>query len=480
VSRLRALALIAALLAGCGAETPPPLPSLEALVPEQALPPVREQIRAAWEAARSAPRDAAASGGLGMVLSAYGQSEPARLCYRRAGLLDPGEFRWPYYEAISLHYEAISLRDLGRLDEAVARMEQALAIAPKHPEGRLRLGDWRAATGDPAGALARYRSVVADAPGRADARLRLGRLLLDRGDPEAAATQLRAALEADWRVGEVHYVLSRALRALGDSGAAQQHALLFQRFQGRRLHLADPLVRQVAELDLSDKPHLTRAAWHREQGRPEQAAEALTRALAVNPGNAAARMDLMQALAEVGHMAAAKDQYLEAVAALPEDPTPHERWGRLCLRDLDYPGAAAAFKQALDLGGEQPDLLADLGLSLERQDDRPGASGAYRHALALAPGHPEANAGLGRLLLASGETAEALPYLERAAAAPGTGRARRLHRLALAQAELGQPDAARRSLVQARPLAVAGVDPGLSRDIDVALRTLQLTEPETL
>jgi tetratricopeptide (TPR) repeat protein len=194
---------------------------------------VRAQIRAAWDAASAAPEDGTASGGLGMVLSAYGQSEQARSCYLRARRLDPAEFRWPYYEAISLG-------DLGRLDEAIGVMGTALALRPDHPEARLRLAEWLAQTGDPARARALYEAVLAADPRRPEARLGLGRLLLEQGDAQGAVDQLRAALDADWRVGEVHYALSRALRELGDQTGAEQHAALFKRFEKRRLHLADP------------------------------------------------------------------------------------------------------------------------------------------------------------------------------------------------------------------------------------------------
>jgi hypothetical protein len=83
------------------------------------------------------------------------------------------------------------------------------------------------------------------------------------------------------------------------------------------------------------------------------------------------------------------------------------------------------------------------------------------------------------LRLAARDPAAAIPHLERAAAVPGAERARLLHRLALAYVAVGRPDAARKALEDARPLASAGVDPGLSGDIEAALRSLQQTDPKT-
>lgn len=461
-----ALLWLVTLLPGCMHEPLPPLPGLQELVSAGALEPVRAQIDLAWQAAHRAPQDAASSGALGMVLSAYGQSEHARVCYRRARQLDPDDFRWPYYEAVSLG-------DLGRTEAAIEVMQEALALRPDHPEARLRLADWLADGRDPAQARALYAAVLATDPQRAEARFGLARVLLAQGELQTAAAQLRAILDQDWQVGEVHYALSRVLLALGDRSGAEQHATLFRRFEGRRLHLVDPLVAAVTELNLSDKPHLTRAAWYREQGQIEAAAVALEQALAINPRNPAARLDLMEIHVRSGRQDLAVGEYDAAAADSPNDPEVHLRWARLQRQALDYPGAAATFTRALALRPDWPEVLAELGFVLEQQGLVDPAIERYREAVALDPGLSAANAGLGRLLLVGGDLSGAIPHLERAAQAPGGERARLLYLLALGYRDIGQPSLAREALRDALPLATTGIDLRLEKDIQASIQSLQ-------
>ncbi len=57
----------------------------------------RQQVQEAYEAARANPRDASASGKVGMLLDVYKRRESAATWYKRANQLDPEQFRWLYY-----------------------------------------------------------------------------------------------------------------------------------------------------------------------------------------------------------------------------------------------------------------------------------------------------------------------------------------------------------------------------------------------
>src|SRR5262245_38013347 len=76
------------------------LPDLPAIVVESFGPEMREQVRKAYTDAQAKPRDAQASGWLGMTLHTYEQYESAAICYERAHRLAPAEFRWAYYLGI--------------------------------------------------------------------------------------------------------------------------------------------------------------------------------------------------------------------------------------------------------------------------------------------------------------------------------------------------------------------------------------------
>ena len=56
--------------------------------------PIRDQIRKAYSNALAHPKEAEASGALGMTLQTYGLAEEAKKYYRYAAELEPSEFRW--------------------------------------------------------------------------------------------------------------------------------------------------------------------------------------------------------------------------------------------------------------------------------------------------------------------------------------------------------------------------------------------------
>jgi len=104
-----------------GAQSSPAVPELPRLSLDNFSPGIQEQIREAYSYARSHPRDANASGRLGMVLQTYGLFQEAAVCYRRAGQLEPTVFQWAYYLGV---VEA----DQGRCDAATSTLRLALHI----------------------------------------------------------------------------------------------------------------------------------------------------------------------------------------------------------------------------------------------------------------------------------------------------------------------------------------------------------------
>ena len=84
-----------------------------------------QAVEAAQKAVAEAPREANAWGQLGHVYLIHGWETAAAPCYRRAGEIEPAEFRWFYYLGLST-YEAVP-------EEAVNAFAQAIALDPKYP-----------------------------------------------------------------------------------------------------------------------------------------------------------------------------------------------------------------------------------------------------------------------------------------------------------------------------------------------------------
>ena len=83
------------LLTGCRSiESPPPLPDIQ---PHLFFPPFARPSKPRWPMPRRTLTTRLAVGHLGMVLHAHQQLGSARVCYRRASLLDPRNADWKYY-----------------------------------------------------------------------------------------------------------------------------------------------------------------------------------------------------------------------------------------------------------------------------------------------------------------------------------------------------------------------------------------------
>lgn len=104
--------------------------------------------------------------------------------------------------------------------------------------------------------------------------------------------------------------------------------------------------------------------------------------------------------------------------AIELDPTyydPHEYLGVFYFHRGDYSNAAKEFQQVIALAPRMANAYTNLGASLEKLDRAAEAEKALRSSLALRE-TPRALNNMGSLLLSEQRFAEAIPYLQRAAA----------------------------------------------------------------
>lgn len=86
------------------------------------------------------------------------------------------------------------LGELGRFEEAIAVLEEGLALAPDGVGLRVGLGFLHLRRNDRASARALFLAVLADAPERHDATVGLGRVMVADGEHASAVEQFRRAL----------------------------------------------------------------------------------------------------------------------------------------------------------------------------------------------------------------------------------------------------------------------------------------------
>jgi tetratricopeptide (TPR) repeat protein len=404
---------------------------------------------------RIAPDDPVAHFYLGLVLSKQRRFEEAERHLEIAA-------GWEPIRLDALRYLGHSLLGLERLDDAVATLEKALALAEdaggaaraRQVEGihyqlgtaLRRLGREDEAAGHLAAAEDRLTEVVADEREEL-ALLITGQPVLDEAEPLApplAVPSLEALAPArrDELRGAVEAALSRAYFNLG-----VLH-LRARRF-GRAI---TPL--EAAEALRPDFPGLQRslgAARFNEQ-RFAAAAEALERARAAEPDDLELRRMLALAWLSGGEPARAAE-LLEDDPGRPGDRALEFAYGLALVRSGRAAEAEAAFGRLLAEHADWAELHVVLGQAHAQQGDFEAAVAALRRALELAPGAPEASSTLGDIYLRQGRLEEA----ERAFRAelehrPGDYGAR--HRLAVVLDLDGRPEEAVRELeavLRARP-----------------------------
>lgn len=154
-------------------------------------------------------------------------------------------------------------------------------------------------------------------------------------------------------------------------------------------------------------------------GRTGPAEQAFLRALELDPDRADALFGLARLRFAAGHPGDSLDLIERGCRAHPDDPRGPHMLGRMYLEQGLLAAAIRALRQAKALAPGDPDLRADLGLALQTAGDDEAARACYLEALEQRPDHHPALAGLARLAELAGNPAEAVTRLEPVAGQQG-------------------------------------------------------------
>ena len=152
--------------------------------------------------------DAAACFQSGNALARQGRLEEARAAYQRAVALAPDH-------ADARYNLGVVLRDQGRMAQAQAAFEAALALRPDHAESHNNLGMALAAQGRHGDAAACFRKALALKPDHARAHSNLGVALMALDRLEPAADCFRRAVALSPGYAKAHNNLGVALQHQG-------------------------------------------------------------------------------------------------------------------------------------------------------------------------------------------------------------------------------------------------------------------------
>jgi Flp pilus assembly protein TadD len=268
----------------------------------------------------------------------------------------------------------VTLAEQGRLDEARAEYERALAGKPTLRQAAVNLALLVEQQGDPRAAAAAYARVLRDFPEDAVARARLATLYEAAGQLDESWRLAREALQRDPRSVAAHVVMIRVALARKDLDLAKLVAMRAQKL--------DP---KNAEIVFLEGEVLAR------EGEEGAAGEHFRRALALDPGFRSARSALFEAAVR-GEMWGAVVEHGQALLRTePNDARVHLAVG-IAQRHLGRPDEAlASYAQAEKLsGGALPEVFLARGVLQMRVKNacEPALASLQAYARAAGPSMP--------------------------------------------------------------------------------------------
>ena len=214
-------------------------------------------------------------------------------------ILDGAEKRVVDDPTNAAHHEelAVRLAAAGRVDDAVAHLEDAIRLDPELASAHYNLGTALVKRGETAAAVSQYRRTLVLDPNHARAHNNLGGLLQSTGHPEEAARHYRRTVQLDPNHEGAHYNLGNIL-------------LAESRFQDAEAAFRRTLALRSDYLDAQTS--LGHALFG--QGKLAEAIEAYHVALRLDPDQASTYHHLGSALRDQGKLAEANDLFARARA----------------------------------------------------------------------------------------------------------------------------------------------------------------------
>jgi len=408
-------ALLLAVAAAGGAASPPLLP-VPAPDPARMETAVREQVEAAEKAVATA-QSPEAFGNAGRIYLLYDLLDAALPCFENARALGPADFRWPYYLGV-LHQAR------GDFDRAAGAFAEVLREKPDDLPTLLRLGDVELLRQRTDEAAKSFTAALRLDPSSAAAHYGLGRTAMAKQDYAAAVEQLQAALAGQPAATVIHYSLGMAYRRLGQLDRAAAELAGYRDVGpgggGGAAKFPDPLVDQLASLNAGAKRHVALATSALQQGRFALAAEEYRKALAGDPTDLTAWLNLGAALERLNDSAGAEEAYRRAVALAPRNSRARYNLGTLLAaggkRQEGIEQLEAAV--ALDSGSkDSKDARFNLAMALAEAGSFERALAQYDRLLELDPRDSVVRYQRGMTLLRLGRAEEAAVELGKVVAA---------------------------------------------------------------
>ena len=349
-------------------------------------------VVAAVQKARAAvakePKSANAWGRLGQVLQIHSYFDPALVAYAEAIRLDPRNPDWPYLRASILLVSAAPADAIPDLERAA---ERGLGESARLRLAELLIGQGRfEEAGDTASKVLQAR------PNDPRAHLAMAQVAVSRQAWAECLRRLDAVADAPQAQKQACSLRLLAYGRLGDAAAAKRERDRLAKLPDDPAW-PDPLLDELARLQVGLVPRLTNSLNLLKQGQQRQAVAALHDAIRDYPDSALAYGALGRCMAILQDYPASEEALLKC---LELDPESADIWAVLALVRVERKDPKGAMKCLLEVIRLKPTdaeshykagrLRADIG-------DRAGAAESFRQAIRFRPDYPEAREALGKL-----------------------------------------------------------------------------------
>jgi tetratricopeptide (TPR) repeat protein len=234
------------------------------------------------------------------------------------------------------------------------------------------------ATGDLATSKVHLSESVAIKPDFFASRFHLGMTLIALHEWKEGKENLEKALELGYTDMKVHFELSVALHALGETDAAEKELQTYQE------------MRKAGEANLEAAPDARQADGELANGKVQEAIKDYRQACDKAPGNAGNRYKLAMALHKAGEFDEERTQLEEAVKINPSLGAAQKELGYMLAKSGDAAGAVEHFGKAVEAEPVWVDAWINLSAELAVEARFPEARKAVEMALRLDPSNAQA------------------------------------------------------------------------------------------
>ena len=396
----------------------PPLPTLEPPLPDlgNLEPALKKKLSEVATQVEGQPESAEAWGRLGMVLDVHEMSTEAVVCYERAQLLSPEDYRWPYF---------LGVKRIWDQQGALEHLRRAAELNPDYAPIQVYLGNGFLLSEElPEAEAAFQRARTLDA-GLIWAHIGLAKVAQARSDPQASLGHLKRALQLGPHAGEVYWLLSNVYRRLGEIDNAEKNE---QRATGRPI--LEPLPDPVRDAlwwreGVTLRWRRARSERYLQQGRLPEAIAEWQQMLEEDPDSAEAHFELGFAYGQGAQLDDSLRHYERAIALKSDHAKTHQNRGIILLRKQRSDEALVAFQRALELDPNLHKAKNNLGALLIRKGQVKVGLDYLRQSSVAMPRNADVQFKLATALRSYGNPEEAAAAFERALRAdPGHLRAR--------------------------------------------------------